>query len=213
MLQWAIHICFKCMFNVSSVSDVCCKCFIWMFFLRVSFGYCKTRSGCYKTRSGCCIYMQMFQVFSYVCCKCFILMFAYVCNDYTRVFKLFLVFCKCFRRMLQVFQLDVAKVDRVLHMLQCMWEADGRERSLHAVWQHGRRPGDAGPVWAREMQAQAGARWSEHGKQECSANVQNVRALALPFFFLEAMIGFDTGACELNFTQSNCGPVWLPLFF
>jgi hypothetical protein len=99
MLQWAIHICFKCMFNVSSVSDVCCKCFIWMFFLRVSFGYCKTRSGCYKTRSGCCIYMQMFQVFSYVCCKCFILMFAMA----THVFS-------SFSGVLQVFQTYVASV-------------------------------------------------------------------------------------------------------
>jgi hypothetical protein len=43
----------------------------------------------------------------------------HVCNGYTRVFKFFLVFCKCFRRILQVFYLDIAKVDRVLHMLQC----------------------------------------------------------------------------------------------
>jgi hypothetical protein len=51
------------------------------------------------------------------------------------LFKCFHVFCKCFRctlqvfhlfeRMLQVFRLDVAKVDWMLHMLQCAWEADG----------------------------------------------------------------------------------------
>jgi hypothetical protein len=48
-------------------------------------------------------------------------MFAHVCNSYTRVFKFFLMFCKCFsyfKHMLQVFYLDVAKVDQVLHMLQ-----------------------------------------------------------------------------------------------
>jgi hypothetical protein len=42
---------------------------------------------------------------------------AYVCIGYTRVLKFFLVFFKCFRRMLQLFYLDVAKVDQVLHML------------------------------------------------------------------------------------------------
>ena len=41
-------------------------------------------------------------MFSYVCCKYFHLD---VCNGYTRGFKFFLVFYKCFRRMLQVFQL------------------------------------------------------------------------------------------------------------
>jgi len=46
--------------------------------------------------------MQVFQMFSYVCCKYFYLD---VCNGYTRGFKFFLVFYKCFRRMLQVFQL------------------------------------------------------------------------------------------------------------
>jgi hypothetical protein len=55
-------------------------------------------------------------------------MFAYVCNGYTRIFKFFSFFasvsdvcCKCFscfRCMLQVFHLNVVKVDRMLHMLQ-----------------------------------------------------------------------------------------------
>ena len=31
----------------------------------------------------------------------------YVCNGYKHVFKFFLVFCKCFRRMLQVFHLFI----------------------------------------------------------------------------------------------------------
>jgi hypothetical protein len=70
--------------------------------------------GCCKTRSGCCIYMQVFQVFSYVCCKCFILMFAYVCNGHTRVFKFFLMFCKCFKYMLQVLQLFWTYIANIL---------------------------------------------------------------------------------------------------
>jgi hypothetical protein len=41
-----------------------------------------------------------------------------VCNCYTRVFKIFMVFCKCFRCTLQVLYLDVAIEDRMLHMLQ-----------------------------------------------------------------------------------------------
>jgi hypothetical protein len=61
--------------------------------------------------------MQVFQVILYVCCKCFILMFAYVYNGYTCVLKFLWCVCKCFRHMLQVFHLDIAKVDRVLHML------------------------------------------------------------------------------------------------
>jgi hypothetical protein len=77
--------------------------------------------------------MQVSQVFLYVCCKCFILMFAYVYNGYTRVFKSFCVLqvfhvcCKCFSylgRMLQVFHLNVAKIDRVLYMLQCACEGE-----------------------------------------------------------------------------------------
>jgi hypothetical protein len=32
--------------------------------------------------------------------------------------KYFQVFCKCFRHMLQMFHLDIAKVDMMLHMLQ-----------------------------------------------------------------------------------------------
>jgi hypothetical protein len=82
-------------------------------------------SGCCKSISRCCIYMQVLKMFSYVYCKCFHLD---VCNGYTRCFKFFWYFasvsevcckcCNCFRHMLQVFHLDVAKVDLVLHMLQ-----------------------------------------------------------------------------------------------
>jgi hypothetical protein len=64
-----------------------------------------------KPKSECCIYMQMFQVFYTYVAGVFIFMFAYVCNDYTHVFKFFLIFCQCFRYMLPVFYLDVAKID------------------------------------------------------------------------------------------------------
>jgi hypothetical protein len=105
-LAMAIHICLKCMYKIFYLFRT--------YVASVSFGCC-------KSRCGCCIYMQVFQVFSYICYMCFIWMFAHVCNGYTRVFKFFLMFYKCFsyfEHMLQVFYLDIAKVDRVLHMLQ-----------------------------------------------------------------------------------------------
>ena len=67
--------------SVSSVSDVCCKHFFWMF---------QNRSWC----CTCCKWLYMHV--SIACFKCFI----------------------CLRRMLQMFYLDVSKVDRALHMLQ-----------------------------------------------------------------------------------------------
>jgi hypothetical protein len=64
--------------------------------------------------SGCCIYFAMvrmcFSAISDIYCKCF----------------------SCFGRMLQVFHLDVAKVDLVLHMFQwdppAVVDARGRRR-------------------------------------------------------------------------------------
>jgi hypothetical protein len=62
---------------------------------------------------------------SRICCKCFYLDVAYVCNDFSSVFKCFAsvldMCCKCFscfKHMLQVFHLDVVEVDLVLHMFQ-----------------------------------------------------------------------------------------------
>jgi hypothetical protein len=52
-----------------------------------------------------------------VCFKCVIC----ILHAFAMAFKCFRVFCKCFNcfeRMLQVFHLDVVKVDLVLHMLQ-----------------------------------------------------------------------------------------------
>jgi hypothetical protein len=79
----------------------------------VLFGCCKTRSGCYIYiyASVSSVFIRMLQVFHLD-----------VCNGHTRVFKFFLMFRKYFKYMLQVLQLfclDVVKVDRVLHMLQC----------------------------------------------------------------------------------------------
>jgi len=66
-------------------------------------------------------------VFSDVNCKCVYLNVAYASHICLQMFHLdvahdcngFEVFCKCFIRMLQVFHLNVVKVDQVLHMLQC----------------------------------------------------------------------------------------------
>jgi len=64
--------------------------------------------------------------YTIVCCKCFILMFAiatYVYSSFFYVLRVFQAYVASvltvFGRMLQVFHLDVAKIDRVLHMLQC----------------------------------------------------------------------------------------------
>ena len=113
-------VCCKCVYlDVAYVSHICCKCFIWMLrmfcndFQQFSF-FCK----CFR---------HMFQVFhlsSDVCCKCFIYLLLYVASVTSRVdlvlhmllwlymyvssacFKCFIYF----RRMLQVFHLDVSKV-------------------------------------------------------------------------------------------------------
>jgi hypothetical protein len=54
----AIHVSFKCMFQMFYLFQT--------YLASVSSRYC-------KSRSGCCIYMQVFQVFSYICCKRFYL--------------------------------------------------------------------------------------------------------------------------------------------
>ena len=92
--------------SVLSVPDVCCKCFIWMMQKQMSVAHVAMHVRSYiqintiQDEYAC----NGFQVFS----RCF----AIVSNVY---FKCFI----CFGRMLQVFHLDDAKVDRVLHMLQC----------------------------------------------------------------------------------------------
>jgi hypothetical protein len=59
---------------------------------------------------------------SHICCKCFHLDVAYVLQWLHMCFsRVSDVYCKCFNcfgHMLQMFPLDVAKVDLVLHMLQ-----------------------------------------------------------------------------------------------
>jgi hypothetical protein len=75
--------------NVSPVLDICCnKCFM----LQV-FSLAGTGSGCMQSvLSGCCI-----------CCNCYTHMFASVCFN-------------CFKRMLQVFYLDVTYVVVAIHI-------------------------------------------------------------------------------------------------
>jgi hypothetical protein len=97
----AIHICFKCMFQMFYPFQT--------YSASVSFGCCKTRSGfLYIYASVLGVFIRMLQVF-----------YLDVCNGYT-CFHVFSqcfasvsdVCCKCFScfgRMLQVFHLDVAK--------------------------------------------------------------------------------------------------------
>ena len=94
----AIDVCYKCIVpNVLAVSDVCCKCF----FLRVT----------YVSHICCKCLIRMLHMFhTYVasvssgCCICFAMA--------THVFSFNYFGCK-----LQVFHLNIAKVDMVLHML------------------------------------------------------------------------------------------------
>jgi hypothetical protein len=85
------------------------------------------------------------------------------------------VSCKCFScfgRMLQIFHLDITKVDQAFHMLQCTWEAEEtRAVSTHglATWAtSGRRwRGCAG--WSMSMecrctQSVTRASGREHGR-------------------------------------------------
>jgi hypothetical protein len=126
-----IHVCFKCMFQL-----------FHLFQTHVA----NVSSGCGKSRSECSIYIHV----ASICFKCFRLLQTYVssvssecciyfCNGYTCVFPgVSNICCKCFsyfRRMLLVFHLNVAKINRVLYMLQwdlqllrrraCAWEAEG----------------------------------------------------------------------------------------
>jgi hypothetical protein len=91
-------------------------------------------------------------------------------NGYICVFKFFLVFCKCFKRILQVFQMFRTYVTGVSS--ECCKSRSG----IAQVAMHVRSGGDtsgpfmrssgAGPVWAYEMQACTEACWPEHKKRE-----------------------------------------------
>ena len=62
-----IHVCFKCMLQMFHLFHT--------YVASVSF--------------GCCIYIQVFQVFSYVCCMCFILMFVMATHVFLSFFPVF----------------------------------------------------------------------------------------------------------------------------
>jgi hypothetical protein len=114
--------------NVSSVSDVssgCCKCFLWI--LQNN----KSRSGCCICCNGCTRMLQAFVpnvsvVFPDVYCKCVYLNVARVSHIYCMCFYLdvayilqwllqsFLgVFYKCFRRMLQHYNMTPLFVTQI----------------------------------------------------------------------------------------------------
>jgi hypothetical protein len=130
--------------------DVCSKCFIYFFIHKLQ-----------VYLSGCCIcFTHILQVFY--------LDIAYACIGFQVFFWCIAsvsdVCCKClltcFERMLQVFHLDATKVDRVLHMLQCAFEAERARavpicglaaRASHGAWARKMQP------WTWDMLAQAWA--------------------------------------------------------
>jgi hypothetical protein len=108
------YICFNCIYaDIAKVDQVlhmlqllytyvasdCSQCFICFF----SYVCCKF------------VYPDVAYV-SHICCKCFYLDVAYVCNYFSSVFHVFLhmfhTHVSYFIRMLQLFYLDVSKVDR-----------------------------------------------------------------------------------------------------
>ena len=149
--------------SISDVSDVCCKCFVWLL---------QSRSRCCICCNACTRMLQasisnVSSVFSYACCKCVYLDVAYVshiccnvlygcCVCFAMVFKCFHVFLqvfqtrvssvsRAFRRMFQMLHLDVSKVHRVFFLLVATgcsyWRAPGVVQGADATWaQVGRRP-------------------------------------------------------------------------
>ena len=59
----AIHVCFKCMFQMFYLFQ--------MYVASVLSGCYKSRSGCCKSRSGCCICMHVASIYL-KCFRCFI---------------------------------------------------------------------------------------------------------------------------------------------
>jgi len=104
----AIHVCFKCMFQmfhlyqtyVARFSSGCCKsrsgCYVYMHIASVFFKYFRCFILlCASVSSGCCICLQWFsnvfqafsQVFSDACFKCFICLLLYVATVAFGYFK------------------------------------------------------------------------------------------------------------------------------
>ena len=154
----AIHACCKSLFqkfrlflghilqvfylDVAYVSHICCKCFIWI--LHTLATACK----CFRRM------LQVLQTYvasvSDVCCKCF----------------------SCLRRILQVFHLDIVKVDLVLHMLQ--WDPPA-PATCCSCWGATERAQTV-PACGRVVQALRGRE-----KWGVGAGVlPNVRTLAIP---------------------------------
>jgi hypothetical protein len=92
------------------VAKVCSKCFICFFRHKLQVCFLDVA---YVSHICLQVILHMLAM-AFKCFRCF----ASVLDIYCKCFI-------CFRRTLQVFHLDVAKVDRVLHMLQCAWDTEG----------------------------------------------------------------------------------------
>jgi hypothetical protein len=130
----------------------------------------------YASVSG--VFIRMLQGFHPDVCIC--LQWVHMC------FKFFLVFCKCFRRMLQVFHLfsDICckcfiwmlrkSRSGVAHVTMRVRRGEGASSPCE-------RSGGAGPSWACKMQAWVGGVLARAQETEWSAGVHpDVWALALP---------------------------------
>jgi hypothetical protein len=113
----AIHVCFKYMFLMFHLFQTCGS---------------SVSSRCCKSRFRCCMYMQVFQVFSYVYFKYFHLDVPMFCNGYTHAFKFFLCFASVSNLMLQVFQLFRTYIASVLSGC-CRSRSD----VAHVEWEYG----------------------------------------------------------------------------
>jgi hypothetical protein len=107
ILQWHTPMLEVCVPNVSSETDVCCKC----------------------------VYLDATYV-SHICCRCFIWMLLMFCNDFSCVFGYFCKCVQThvssvpsvYRYMLQMFYLHVSKVDRGVALVAM--RAGGCRRAL-----------------------------------------------------------------------------------
>jgi len=192
-----------------------------MYVASISDGYCKSRSGCCTSCNGYTRMYQasvsnVSSVFSDVCCKCFYLDVAYVSHicckcvylDVAYVlqwfFKCFQVFLQVFqtyissvsfifKRILQMFHMNVSKVDQISHMLQCDSLATGVCCSCWGVMHAcGKR---------RDGALRGGRCGKQRGKRGCAAAAgvrPDVQALVLPIY--------DTWSCtsiKHNLTYEN----------
>jgi hypothetical protein len=103
--------------------SACYKRMFQRYIANVSYGCCKSGSGCCICCDGCTCMLQAFVLnvficFLDVCCKCVHLDVAYIlhirCKCFICILCMFVMFFKCFQVFLQVFQMYVSSVLSVI---------------------------------------------------------------------------------------------------